>query len=55
MEKDEVKGDVDWKEEGLNKRPLLLSAGYRQSFRLSCLVKPFVKGGEKDIRAYPLP
>jgi hypothetical protein len=26
MEKDEVKGDVDWKKEGLNKRTLLLSA-----------------------------
>jgi hypothetical protein len=26
MEKDEVKGDVDWKKEELNKRTLLLSA-----------------------------
>jgi hypothetical protein len=26
MEKNGAKGDVDWKEEGLNKRTLLLSA-----------------------------
>jgi hypothetical protein len=55
MEKGWVKGDLDRKKEGLNKRTLLLSAGYRQSFRLSRLVKPFVEGGEKDIRTYPLP
>jgi hypothetical protein len=27
MGKDRVKGDLDWKKEGLNKRTLLLSAG----------------------------
>jgi hypothetical protein len=55
MGKGWVKGDLDGKKEGLNKRTLLLSAGYRQSFRLSRFVKLSVKGGEKHIRPYPLP
>jgi hypothetical protein len=55
MEKDWVKGDVDWKKEELNKRTLLLSAGYCQSLRLSRLVQSSIKGGEKDVRPYLLP
>jgi hypothetical protein len=34
---------------------LLLSAKRSQTFHFSRLVKPSIKRGEKDIRAYPLP